>query len=295
MQYSNGFKPTTKIDPETIMQKGESNLTNGHNGIYQYKGTYYLIGNDVFLEYEGLEDAKEDLFGEHDQQEDEPVDMIALPGLPASLSSFTFPSVMDESVEIHFDAELCYWFLDEGDIRKTLFSSSEEGQIPLVSYIVEFNGEFFIATPSEHSIEGRFSSVEEILQVADYATIGTEPYEEIDYFRVCSLDREANDEEVDYIADKGLYWWLKMNADFERTFEPEKGQRKGYSYDIYEFFDGYFVLDPNEKAVMGKYTSFVSASIGANELYEERLEDEYEYGDEDEEEYEDEQEGEDEE
>jgi len=193
---------------------------------------------------------------------------------------------MDEFVEIHFDADLCYWFLDEGEIRKTLFSSAEEGEIPEVSYIVEFNEEFFIATPTEHSIEGRFSSVEEVLQVADYATLGAEPYEEIDYFRVCLLDREANDEEVDYIADKGLYWWIKMNADFERTFEPEKGKRKGYTYDIYEFFDGYFVLDPNEKAVMGKYTSFVSASIGANELYEERLEDEYEY--EDEEEYEDE-------
>ncbi len=223
--------------------------------------------------------------------------LMQLPGLPASLLSFRFPSELDEFTEMHFDEELCYWFLDEGDIRKTLFSSAEEGQIPGVSYIVELHKDFFIVTPSEHSVEGRFSSVEVALEIADYATIGTEPYEEIDYFRVCLLDREANDEEVDYIADKGLYWWIKMNADFERTFEPERGKRKGYSYDIYEFFDGYFVLDPNEKAVLGKFTSFVSASIGANDLYEERLEDEYEGDDEyeDEEEFDDEQAFEDEE
>jgi len=292
MQFINGKKPTIKVDAETVMAETQSNriLFDGHSGIYTYKNKYYIIDKDVFLEYTDLDVAKEDLFDERKSEknmdEDELVAMIELPGLPANLSVFTFPAVMDEFVEIHFDADLCYWFLDEGEIRKTLFSSAEEGEIPEVSYIVEFNEEFFIATPSEHSIEGRFSSVEEVLQVAEYATIGTEPYEEIDYFRVCMLDREANDEEVDYIADKGLYWWIKMNADFERTFEPEKGKRKGYSYDIYEFFDGYFILDPNEKAVMGKYTSFVSASIGANELYEERLEDEY--GDEDENEYEDE-------
>ena len=209
-------------------------------------------------------------------------DMMQLQALPASLADFTFPKEIDEHTEIYFDPDLCYWFLDEGEIRKTLFSSAEEGEIPEVSYIVEFDKEFFIAIPSQHSIEGRFSSVEAVLLVADYATMGKEPYEEIDYFNVCLLDREANDEEVDYILDKGLYWWIKMNADFERTFEPEKGKRKGYTYDIYEFFEGYFVLDPNEKAVLGKYTSFVSASIGANELYEERLEDEYEGDDEDE-------------
>lgn len=257
MQFNNGKKPTVTVDKETVRADNEYNRA--------------LL--DSKSEYEGSEQNMED---------DEIEEMIQLPGLPENFSSFTFPAVMDEPTEMHFDADLCYWFLDEGEIRKTLFSSVEEGEIPQVSYIVEFNKEFFIAALSEHSIEGRFSSVEVALLVADYATIGREPYEEIDYFRVCLLDREANDEEVDYIADKGLYWWIKMNADFERTFEPEKGKRNGYSYDIYEFFEGYFVLDPSERAVLGKYTSYVSASIGASDLYEERLEDEYEGDDEEE-------------
>ena len=285
MQFSNGKKPTITVDAEIVIAENETNQTwfNGQSGIYTYKNKYYIIGEKVFLEYENLDIAKEDLFAERESEmleqnmeEEVDVELMSLPGLPANLSDFTFPTASDELTEMYFDADLCYWFLDEGEIRKTLFSSSEEGEIPAVSYIVELDREFFIATPSEYSIEGRFSSIEAALLVTDYASIGKEPYEEIDYFNVCLLDREANDEEVDYIADKGLYWWIKMNADFERSFEPERGKRKGYSYDIYEFFEGYFVLDPNEKAVLGKYTSFVSASIGASDLYEERLEDEYE-------------------
>lgn len=288
MQFNNGVEPPTAIDKETIRAENETNRTwfNGQTGIYAYGERYYIIGKDVFLEYETLDAAKEDLFGEieleeYEQNMNEEVTLMSLPGLPENFSDFTFPAANDELTEMYFDADLCYWFLDEGEIRKTLFSAVDEGEIPEVSYIVEFNKEFFIATPSEHSIEGRFPSVEAVLAVTEYGTMGREPYEEIDYFRVCYLDREANDEEVDYIADKGLYWWIKMHADFERSFDPEKGKRNGYFYDIYEFFDGYFVLDPNEKAVIGKYTTFVTASIGANDLYEERLEDEYEDEDED--------------
>ncbi len=210
------------------------------------------------------------------------MDMMSLPSLPGDLSSFEFPVIRDTHTVIYFDEDLFNWFLDRGDIRKTLFSSVEEGEIPWVRYIVKLEEDFFIATPSEYSIEGRFSSVEEVLLVVDYATIGKHSYEEIDYVKACLLDRDANDEEVDFIADKGLYWWFKMNVPFEGNYIQQGGENQGTSYDIYRLLDGFFVLDAYERSVMGKYTSFESAYNGAKEEYEEYDdEDDYDEDDED--------------
>ncbi len=283
MQFNNGVKPTIKVDEETIKSEaGDSRiLFNGQSGIYTYGHKYYIIGENVFLEYEDIDTAKEDLFGkrefdmfEQNMEEDVLVDMIQLPGLPATLSSFSFPSEMDEYTELYFDEDLCYWFLDEGDFRKTLFSSAEEGVIPEVSYIMEYNKEYFVVSPIEFSVKGRFSSIEEALQVTDYAVIGTEPYEEIDYVSVCLLDRKANDEEVDYIADAGLFDFIEINADYEGSYEQDDGMNEICSYDIFEFFDGYFVLDYKERAVLGKFSSYESAFDGAKEEYGADCEDE---------------------
>lgn len=282
MQFSNGVKPSIKVDKETIKAESGSNriLFNGQSGIYTYGRKYYIIGEKVFLEYDNIDVAKDDLYGKRESEmfepnaeEDAPVEMIKLPGLPASLSSFTFPAEMDVSTEIHFDADLCYWFLDEAKFRKTLFSSAEEGEIPEVSYVMEFNKEFFLVIPVEYSVKGRFSSLEAVLEIADYASIGKEPYEEIDYVSVCLLDREASDEEIDYIADRGLTDWIEMNANYEGSFEQDEGMEELSPYDIYEFFDGYFVLDPDERSVLGKFTSYESALDGAMEEYDD--DDEY--------------------
>ncbi len=228
MQYSNGVKPSSEIDKETIKRDHESEQI-----------------------------MKNDEFGT----------MMILTGLPAGLSTFTFPREMDQSTEIYFDIDLCYWFLDEGEFRKTLFSSSEEGEIPEVRYIMEFNKEFFVVCPIEYSVKGRFSSIEAALLETDYATIGKEPYEEIDYVSVCLLDRKAHDEEIDYISDAGLFEFIEMNADFDGSYEREDEMGDICTYDIFEFFDGFFVLDYNERSVLGKYTSFESAYIGAKEEY----------------------------
>ncbi len=333
MQFINGVKPTSSVDKETVRTENETDRIwfNGQNGLYTYKGNYYIIGADVFLEYADLEIAKLDWFGKSESEMWEEIrqkgelvdsfgteqvlyeeyylhglyyrihhrlnktvecynkpwssilpvgelDMVKLPSLPARFSSFMFPTLMDEVTEIYFDEGLCYWILDEGHIRKTLFSSAEEGEIPEVSYIVEFDRAFFKAIPAEYSIEGRFSSIEEVLSVTEYFTIGENPYEEIDYVKVCLLDRKANDEEIDYIADNGLYWWIKMNAHFEGNFMPRQGMYKDFSYDIYHLYDGCFLLDANERSVLGKYTSFESAYNGAKEEFgEEGYEDDEEF------------------
>lgn len=204
---------------------------------------------------------------EQDKSNEELGEMMKLPGLPEDLSSFTFPCEKDELTEIHFDADLCYWFLDEGEFRKTLFSSSEEGVIPDVSYIMEFNKEFFVVTPIEYSVKGRFSTIDAALLASDYASIGNEPYEEIDYVSVCLLDRKANDEEIDYIADAGLFDFIEMNADFDGSYEQGEGMGEITTYDIFELYNGFFVLDYNERSVLGKFTSFESAYAGAKEEY----------------------------
>lgn len=194
-------------------------------------------------------------------------ELMQLPGLPASLLEFTFPAVLDEASEIHFDAELCYWFLDEAEFRKTLFSSSEEGEIPEVSYIMEFGKDFFVVSPIEYSVKGRYSSIEKAMASTDYASIGKEPYEEIDYVRVCLLDRKANDEEIDYISDAGLFDFIEASADFDGRYEREDEMGELLSYEIFEFFNGFFVLDYSERSVLGKFTSFESAYAGAKEEY----------------------------
>ncbi|MFA6681595.1 MAG: hypothetical protein WCS35_06155 [Sphaerochaeta sp.] len=193
--------------------------------------------------------------------------MMKLAGLPASLSSFTFPVDKDKATEMYFDADLCYWFLDEGEIRKTLFSSAEEGLIPDVSYIIELEKDFFIVTPIEYSVKGRFSSVEAALLASDYAAIGKEPYEEIDYVKSCQLDRKANDEDVDYISDEGLFDFIERNAYFDGSYVQGEGLDEIKSYDIYEFYNGFFVLDYSEGSVLGKFSSFESAYAGAKEEY----------------------------
>ena len=211
-----------------------------------------------------------------DQNSDEDVlfAMRELPGLPASLSSCMFPSEMDEHTEMYYEADLCNWFLEEGQFQKTLFSSAEEGVIPQVRYVMEFNKEYFIVTPSEFSVRGRFSSIEATLLGTDYAVIGTEPYEEIDYVSVCLLARTANDEEVDYIADTGLFDFLESNADYEGSYEHTNSIDETCSYDIFEFFDGYFVLDYKMRSVLGKFTSYESAYDGAIAEYGDYEEDE---------------------
>ena len=238
---------------------------------YYCEGLYYRVHHqgekNVECSHQGWDSMEE-------------IAMMSLPSLPGDLLSFEFPVMQDEHTEIYFDEDLFNWFLDRGDIRKTLFSSVEEGTIPWVRYIVKLEEDFFIATPSEYSIEGRFFSVEEVLLVVDYATIGKHSYEEIDYVKACLLDREANDEEVDYIADKGLYWWFKMNVPFEGNYVQKEGENQGNSYDIYRLLDGFFVLDAYQRSVMGKYTSFESAYNGAKEEYEESDdEDDYDYDD----------------
>ncbi|HKL60542.1 MAG TPA: hypothetical protein VJ863_11640 [Sphaerochaeta sp.] len=238
MQYNNGDKPTSKVDTETIKMDNE-------------------LDQEMENEELGV--------------------VMMIPGLPPSLSDFTFPREMDRTTEIYFDQELCYWFLDEGEFRKTLFSSSEEGEIPEVSYIVEFKKEFFVVSPIEYSVKGRFSSIETALLEADYATIGKEPYEEIDYVKVCLLDRPANDGEIDYIEDAGLFDFLEVNADLDGSYEIEDETGEVYSYDIYELFNGFFVLDYDERSVLGKFTSFESAYTGAKEEYGDE---EYEEGEE---------------
>lgn len=194
-------------------------------------------------------------------------EMMIVPGLPASLSSFTFPREKDEETEIYFDADLCYWFLNEGEFKKTLFSSAEEGVIPEVSYIMEFAKDFYVVSPIEYSVKGIFSSVETALLASEFAAIGKEPYEEIDYVSVCLLDRKANDEEVDYIADAGLFDFIEMNADFDGSYEQGEGMDEITTYDIFEFYNGFFVLDYKELSVLGKFTSFETAYAGAKEEY----------------------------
>ena len=296
MQFSNGVKPSSKVHKETIEAESVNNriLFNGKNGIYPYEKKYYIIGENMFLQYENLDDAKEDLFGERESEMFDPDleeevlgEMLRLPGLPASLSAFTFPLVVGELTEIHFDADLCYWFLDEGTIRKTLFSAAEEGEIPEVSYIVEFAKDFFLVVPVESSVRGRFSSVEAVLQKTTYASIGNEPYEEIDYVSFCLLDREANDEEVDYIDDRGLTNWIEMHANYEGSFKQDEGLEDLCSYDIYEFMDGYFVVDPDERSVLGKFTSYESAFAGVGDEYYEDDEEEENENEEEQEEDED--------
>lgn len=195
--------------------------------------------------------------------------MISLPALPERFSAYTFPSEMDSTTEIYFEEELFYWLMDEGEIRKTLFSSAEEGEIPQVSYIVEFDRAYFIAIPAEFAIEGRFSSLEEVLERTDYASMGEEPYEEVDYVAACLLDRVANDEEVDYIADEGLYDWMENHADYEGSYELDETD----AFAIYRLFDGYFVLDPYERSVRGKYTTFDTAYDGIDEEFGDEEED----------------------
>ncbi|MGB4407757.1 MAG: hypothetical protein WBI82_12920, partial [Sphaerochaeta sp.] len=173
----------------------------------------------------------------------------------------------DEHTEIYYEADLCNWFLEEGQFQKTLFSSAEEGLIPEVRYVMEFNKEYFIVTPSEFSVRGRFSSIEAALLGTDYAVIGTEPYEEIDYVSVCLLDRTANDEEVDYLADAGLFDFIESNADYTGTYEHTDSSEETFYYDIFEFFDGYFVLDYKQRSVLGKFSSYESAYDGAIEEY----------------------------
>lgn len=338
MKYSRGIIPTPTLDPDTIMREHGTNRTlfNGQSGIYSYEGKYYLIGEELFLEYRDLAVAKEDWFGKSEKamweqikEEGECIDsfvaggkalyedyffnglyyrvhnrlhtsvecsnknwntilpveeleMMELPSLPQHLASFMFPVLMDEVTEIYFDEELCYHFLDRGEIRKTLFSSAEEGEIPQVTYIVEFDRAFFKANPSEYSIEGRYSSVDEVLSLTQYAFLGERAYEEVDYVAVCLLDRAANDEEIDYIADSGLYWWIKMNTHFEGNYVPASRDSDEESYDIYQLYNGFFVLDAYEQAVLGKYTSFESAYNGAKEEFGDEEYEEEEYEDEDE-------------
>ena len=226
-----------------------------------------LDDTSVYFQHEEEKNAVQERDPMKEKETVEMIEMIRLPGLPEGLADFTFPATLNEVTEIYFDEELCYWILDEGVIRKTLFSSAEEGEIPEVSYIVEFEKEFFLVTPVELSVEGRFSSIEEVLAVANYESIGKEPFEEIDYVSVCQLDREADDEEVDFIVDPGLFDWMEMNANYEGSYDQEEGTSETYSYDIYELFDGYFVLDPYERSVLGKFTSYESAQAGANEEF----------------------------
>lgn len=200
--------------------------------------------------------------------------LVVLPGLPESLSSFTFPPELDCCTEIHSDEQLYAFFLEEGEVVKTLFGYAEEGSAPVVSYIVEFNKEYFLATPCESSIEGRFSSIDMILEVADYATIGEDPYEELDYPRIFSLDLVADDEELFCIEDEAFYAWMEGHADYLETFEQDEGLGMNHINHIYEFMNGFFVLDPYEMSVTGKYTSFERACVDAHVLYGGRLEDE---------------------
>jgi len=243
---------------------------------YLFEGLYYRVWYDEDRTFKALTcSPSKRKMPTYDSEE-----LIELPGLPKSLSSFTFPAELDCCTEIYSDEELYAFFLEEGTIRKTLFGYAEEGEAPEVSYIVEFNKEYFLATPCENSIEGRFSSSEMVLGVVDYATIGKEPFEEIDYLRIFSLDREANDDELDCIEDEGFYAWMEENAVYLGRFEQDEGISATYVPEVYELLDGFFVLDPNEMSVTGKYTSSESASIDANEVYTE-------YGGEDEEDYED--------
>lgn len=243
---------------------------------YLFESLYYRVWYEEDRTFKGLTcSPSKRKIPTYDSEE-----LIELPGLPKSLSSFTFPAELDCCTEIHSDEELYAFFLEEGKIRKTLFGYAEEGEAPEVSYIVEFNKEYFLATSCENSIEGRFSSSEMVLEVVDYATIGKEPFEEIDYLRIFSLDREANNDELDCIEDEGFYAWMEENADYLDSLEQEEALGATYVHEVYELLDGFFVLDPYEMSVTGKYTSYESASIDANEVYTE-------YGGEDEEDYED--------
>lgn len=69
-----------------------------------------------------------------------------------------------------------------------------------------------------------------------------------------------------------------MNTRFEGNYVPSEGLSDEESYDIYQLYDGFFVLDSNERSVLGKYTSFESAYNGAKDEYgdEEYEEDDYE-------------------
>jgi len=242
---------------------------------YLFEGLYYRVWYEEDRSFKSLTcSPSKQKTPTYDSEE-----LIELPGLPESLSSFNFPIELDCCTEIYSDEDLYAFFLEKGEIRKTLFSYAEEGEAPEVSYIVEFNQEYFLATPCENSIEGRFSSLEMILEVADYATIGKEPFEEIDYPRIFCLDREANDDDLDCIEDEGFFAWMEENADYLDSFEQDEGMGVTYVHDVYGLLDGFFVLDPYEMSVTGKYTSYESASAATNEDFNE-------YGDEDKEDYE---------
>lgn len=234
---------------------------------YLFEGLYYRVWYEDDRTFKGLACSPYKIkLPTFDSEQ-----LVGLPGLPPSLSSFTFPPELDCCTEIHSDEQLYAFFLEEGEVRKTLFGYADQDEAPEVSYIVQFNGEYFLATPSENSIEGRFSSIDSVLEVADYASIGTEPCEEIDYPRIFSLARMADDEELDCIEDEGFYAWMEEHACYHDSFGQDDGM--GVTY-VYELYDGFFVLDPYDMSVTGKYSSFESASLGLHALYEDEYEDE---------------------
>lgn len=69
MKYSKGLTPTTTVDPKIIMRANDSSrsLFDGDSGIYRYKSMYYLIGENIFLEYADLALAKDDWFGKSEE------------------------------------------------------------------------------------------------------------------------------------------------------------------------------------------------------------------------------------
>ncbi|MGB4407871.1 MAG: hypothetical protein WBI82_13495, partial [Sphaerochaeta sp.] len=119
---------------EQVQEEGE--LINSCSGVervlyedYFLNGLYYRIHHRIYKTVECSTLNPNTMIPMED------IEMIELPGLPASLSSCMFPSEMDEHTEIYYEADLCNWFLEEGQFQKTLFSSAEEGLIPEVRYV----------------------------------------------------------------------------------------------------------------------------------------------------------------
>ena len=185
------------------------------------------------------------------------LEMIQEDTFPEQLKKFTFPYYQDEEIVEHSDYALWDWIFEHGTVHTTYKSvgSTVSSEINIdLAYVILYEGSYYFLESFGSAIIGKFLYPEIAVYGSDYE-YSYEGLHEIDYIGEYRLDRTPDDESLWTISDENLVNWMREHADYETTFYCRTAFWE-FSLEVYAFLGGYFVIDPFEFEVRGKYKTY---------------------------------------
>lgn len=277
MRFNHGITPDSEYIKPDILGKNEPKFYNGQTGIYESENKYFIIGKKIFLEYATISDAKEDWFG---MPEAKLYELIRKEGdyMNEDSSRFEVYEYKNKFYRVH--AEIAK--IIRCTTKKSILENySSQGNLVISNSDEVEQVDSFIQSSSTANVDidarddwddmfGSFSDKSTTQNKRKYRMITLQGLpEKFKHYQFPFLQ----DEETITYCDEALFEWFSTNCIVRFTLLNEmsnylpKKRPPELKY-IVEYEKEYYVLDPFELSVTGRY---LYPEIAMEDFYHEEV------------------------